>query len=227
VRQQFPEDGTILSLEKMLETDPARPREIVCAELDGRWVAGLMTRVDGANYAMAQLGILKADPEVRRSRVVSALLVRSMQRAVERGLATTSLGFSLPFLGKGPIWFKAKWGAALGFEPARPRMQVLMDLRHGAIRQSLANCPLLHCAGDELVATGWLEPGPAPLKALAREAERYEGIARWHILGRPETLAEAAPVLEANPRVVSCPFAPDAPAAAPVWLGAFLADRTV
>ena len=73
-----------------------------------------MNNAKGDNYAMAQLGIRDADEEVRKSRVVSALLVRSMQRAVELGLATTTLGFSLPFLGKGPIWFKAKWGSFTG-----------------------------------------------------------------------------------------------------------------
>ncbi len=213
VNQQFPDDGTILSLDDMLKSGG----EIVCADQDGEWVAGIMNTTGGGNYAMAQLGIRDADEDVRKGRVVSALLVRSMQRAVELQLDTTTLGFSLPFLGKGPIWFKAKWGCALGFNPIWPSAQVLMDLRHESARQTLANCPMIHLEDGALVATGWLEPGDAPLKALAREAERYEGIDRWHILGAAETLADAAEVLGKNPRVTCVPVAPDADA--PLWLG--------
>ncbi|MDA8587254.1 GNAT family N-acetyltransferase [Rhodobacteraceae bacterium] len=218
INQQFPEDGSILSLEKMLKT--GEQREIVCAYLDGEWVAGIMNQTQDGNYAMAQLGIRDADEAVRKSRVVSALLVRSMQRAVELNLETTTLGFSLPFLGKGPIWFKAKWGSALTFEPRRPTMQVLLDLRHAAIRNALATCPILHSEEGALVATGWLEPGEAPLKALAREAERYTGIAQWYILGETETLAAASEVLAANDRVIPLAITPTGPE--PIWLGTYL-----
>ncbi len=219
VNQQFPEDGTILSLEAML----ASGGEIVCAELDGDWVAGIMNTAANGNYAMAQLGIRDADEAVRKSRVVSALLVRSMQRAVELGLNSTTLGFSLPFLGKGPIWFKAKWGCALSINANWPKMQVLLDLRHAEARRTLAECPILHCEGDALVASAWLEPGDAPLKALAREAERYEGLKTWYMLGEAETLAAAAEVLAANTRIV--PLALDPAASDPIWLGQFLADH--
>ena len=217
VNQQFPEDGTILSLNDMLNGGG----EIVCAELDGEWVAGIRNTRGGDNYAMAQLGIRDADEEVRRSRVVSALLVRSMQRAVELQLQTTTLGFSLPFLGKGPIWFKAKWGCDLVYKPQWPSAQVLLDLTQESARQTLADCPILHLEGDALVASSWLEPGDAPLKALAREAERYRGLARWYMFGTAETLASASDVLQQNDRVIPVPI--DPAAKGPLWLGSRVA----
>ncbi len=219
VNQQFPEDGSIQSLDRMLNGGG----EIVCADQEGEWVAGIMNTSANGNYAMAQLGIRDADEEVRRGRVVSGLLVRSMQRAVELGLQTTTLGFSLPFLGKGPIWFKAKWGCALAFNPNWPRMQVLLDLRHATARRVLADCPLLHCEGNDLVAAAWLEPGEAPLKALAREAERYDGLKTWYMLGTAETLDAAGDVLAANSRVIPVPL--DIARPDPLWLGAVLAPH--
>ena len=220
VNQQFPEDGTILSLEKMLDGDG----ELVCADLDGEWVAGILNTSRDGNYAMAQLGIRDADEAIRRSRVVSALLVRSMQRAVELGLQTTTLGFSLPFLGKGPIWFKAKWGCALGFNPAWQSAQVLMDLSQASVKKALADCPITHLEKGALVATAWLEPGEAPLKAMAREAERYTGLERWYMLGEPETLEAATETLAQNDRVIALPLPPSAPG--PLWLGDFLKTRS-
>ena len=63
------------------------------------------------------LGIRDADDAVRQKRVVAALIVRSLERAVELGRDRASLGRSLPFLGKGPVWFKAKWGGILTATP--------------------------------------------------------------------------------------------------------------
>ena len=216
VRQQFPDDGAILSLDQMLQSGG----ELVCADLDGDWVAGIMNTAHDNNYAMAQLGIRDADAAVRKSRVVSALLVRSMQRAVELELATTTLGFSLPFLGKGPIWFKAKWGCGLGFNPNWRSCQLLLDLRHAASRQTLAECPIIHLENGDLVVVSWLAPGEAALKAMAREAERYTGLTKWYMLGEAETLETAAEVLAANDRVI--PLALEPAASEPIWLGTFL-----
>lgn len=219
VQQQFPDDGTILSLDQMLQSKG----ELVCADLDGDWVAGIMNTTHDKNYAMAQLGIRDADEGVRRSRVVSALLVRSMQRAVELELATTTLGFSLPFLGKGPIWFKAKWGCGLGFNPNWRTCQLLLDLRQAASRQTLAECPIIHLENGDLASVSWLEPGEAPLKAMAREAERYAGISKWYMLGEAETLQAAAQVLAANDRVI--PLALDPAGSEPIWMGTFLGNH--
>lgn len=220
VRQQFPDDGTILSVDKMLE---GNQRELVCADLDGEWVGGIMNETHDTNYAMAQLGILNADETIRNSRVVSALLVRSMQRGVELGLDTTTLGFSLPFLGKGPIWFKAKWGCALQPNPNWRSMQVMLDLRHETVRQTLADCPIIHLENGALSVASWLEPGEAALKALSREAERYTGIAKWYMMGDSDTLDAAAEVLATNDRVVPIKLEVSSPD--PIWLGAVLAER--
>jgi hypothetical protein len=221
VRQQFPEDGTIMSLERMLEILGSHG-ELVCADLDGEWVAGIFNWVSEDNYAMGALGIRGADETVRQKRVVSALLVRGLQRAVELGLATTTLGFSLPFLGKGPIWFKAKWGCTLEFEPRSQMMQMLLDLRHAPVRTALARSPIIHCENGELSVAAWLPPGDDPLKALLREAGRFPGISRWYVLGDPETLRAAGQALEASDRIV--PVEVEVRAAEPLWLGRLTAD---
>ena len=58
---------------------------------------------------------------------------------------------------------------------------------------------------------------------MAREAERYVGIAKWYMLGAPETLEAAAEVLATNERIV--PLALDPASPEPIWLGTFLKDR--
>ena len=163
------------------------------------------------------LGIRDADEAVRQKRVVSALLVRSMQRAVELGRPATTLGSSLPFLGKGPIWFKAKWGCALEFEPGSQGMQVLLDLRHPPVRAALAESPIIHCEKGTLAVTAWLPPGDGPLKALIREAGRFPGISRWYVLADPETLRAAGQALDVGDRIV--PIEVEVRAAEPLWLG--------
>ena len=221
VRQRFPEDGVITPLEIMLEI-LGRPGELVCADLDGEWVAGILNWVSGDDYTMGALGIRGADETVRQKRVVSALLVQSMQRAVELGRSTTTLGTSLPFLGKGPIWFKAKWGCRLEFEPQKPSMQMLLDLRHESVRTALANSPIVHCEKGELCVAAWLPPGDGPRKALIREAGRFPGISRWHVLAEPETLREAEQALEENERIH--PVKVDICATEPLWLGGLTAN---
>ncbi len=220
VRQRFPEDGSIMPLETMLKV-LGRPGELVCADLDGEWVAGILNWVSGDNYTMGALGIRGADEAVRQKRVVSALLVRSMQRAVELGRSTTTLGSSLPFLGKGSIWFKAKWGCTLELAPGNQRMQMLLDLRHETVRTALADSPIIHCDGGELSVAAWLPPGDGPMKSLIREAGRFPGISRWHVLAEPETLRAAGPSLEASERIV--PVGVEVSAAEPLWLGRLIA----
>lgn len=219
VRQRFPDDGTILTLERMLE-GLDRGGELVCAEIDGDWVAGLFNWAGAELYEMGPLGILDADEAVRQKRVVSGLLVRSMQRALELGLPEATLGFSLPFLGKGPIWFKAKWGCSLEVEARGRRMQLYLDLRHAAVRQVLADSPLVHHGPDGLAVAAWLEPGEAPLKALVREAGRYPGVTAWHVLGEAATLDAARDAFADNDLVD--PIAVDPASAEPLWLGRLL-----
>jgi hypothetical protein len=216
VQQQFPDDGAIMPLETMLE-NLGRQGELVCADLDGEWVAGIFNTASGSNYAMGPLGIRDADETVRQQRVVSALFVRGMQRAVELGRRTTTLGSSLPFLGKGPIWFKAKWGCTLEFEPRTPAMQMLLDLRHAPVRAALARSPIILRDNGALSVAAWLPPGDDPLKALLREAERYSGISTWHVLADPETLRAARPALEERDRIA--PLAVEVGDAEPLWLG--------
>lgn len=223
VRQRFPDDGTIMSLKYLLNS-VENGGELVCADLDGEWVAGLFNWVLADNYAMGPLGIRDADEAVRQKRVVSALLVASMERAVELGKPTATLGFSLPFLGKGPIWFKAKWGCTLEVGARERKMQMFLDLRHAPVRKAIAESPIIHYEAGELVVSTWLPPGEAALKTIVREVKRFPGIPRWHVFTAPETLALAQEELDAADRIL--PLALDVNASEPLWLGLLISAES-
>lgn len=219
VAQRFPEDGRIMSVDKMLR-DLDRGGELVCADIDGTWVAGIFNVTHDASYALRSLGIRDADLAVRQKRVVAALIVRSLERSVELGKDRASLGRSLPFLGKGPVWFKAKWGGIVTLGPATSMMHMLLDLRHAAVRRLLSESPIIHTEGDALVVSTWLEPGEKPLQTTVRDAGRFPGITRWYVVGQPETLAAGAEVLSASERAVPVPVTPIGDR--PLWLGEVL-----
>ncbi len=219
VAHRFPDDGRIKSVGKML-ADLDRGGELVCADIDGDWVAGILNIRHEASYALMSLGIRDADDAVRQKRVVAALIVRSLERAVELGRDRASLGRSLPFLGKGPVWFKAKWGGILTRDPAAQDMHMFLDLRHGAVRRILSTSPVIHSEGDALVVSTWLEPGDKSLQATARDAGRFPGISRWYVLGEPDTLTAGAAQLSAGERIVPVPVTPRG--AGPLWLGEIL-----
>jgi hypothetical protein len=216
VAQQFPEDGRVGSVENMLD-ELGRGGELVCADIDGVWVAGMFNIRHGDRYAMMSLGIRDADNAVRQKRVVAALIIRSLERAVELGVDRATLGKSLPFLGKGPVWFKAKWSGKLSCDSATPEVEMFLDLRHAAVRRMLAASPVIHAEGGSLVVSAWLEPGDDPLKVTTREAGRFPGITRWYVLGEPETLAAGAEALATRERIVPVPVTPHADH--PLWLG--------
>ena len=219
VAHRFPEDGRIMSARRML-SELDRGGELVCADIDGEWVAGIFNVCNEDRYALKNLGIRDADNAVRQKRVVSALIVRSLERAVELGKDRASLGRSLPFLGKGPVWFKAKWGGIVTLGPAAQDMHMFMDLRHAAVRRMLSTSPIIHTEGDALVVSTWLEPGDKPLQATARDAGRFPGISRWYVLAHPETLEAGAALLSASERIVPVPVTPRGNR--PLWLGEIL-----
>jgi len=219
VQGRFPEDGRVASVDRMLAR-LAQGGELVCADLDGEWVAGLFNSVRADVYAMGSLGIRDASEDVRQKRVVSALILQSLQRAVELGRPAATLGASLPFLGKGPIWFKAKWGCTLRAEDDVPRMVAFLDLRHETVRRALADRPVVHFHGDGLAAVAWLPPGEAAAKTIAREAGRYPGISRWHVLGTQDALSAAGQMLQDNDRIVPIPV--EMRSVEPLWLGQIL-----
>lgn len=220
VAHQFPEDGRIGSVARMLGS-LHQGGELVCADIDGEWVAGIFNVSENSTYALMTLGIRDADEAVRQKRVVAALMVRSLERAVELGRHRATLGRSLPFLGKGPVWFKAKWSGTITRDPATPDMHMFMDLRHDAVRRMLAASPIIHRHGDDLVVSTWLEPGETALKATTRDAGRFPGISRWYVLAEPGTLAGGASLLEAEDGIVLVPVNPGGDG--PLWLGEVLA----
>ena len=206
VAHRFPEDGEIVRVEDMLDR-LNRGGELVCADIDGAWVAGMFNLASPESYDLGSLGIRDADDAVRQKRVVAALIVRSLEQAVELGRGQATLGRSLPFLGKGPVWFKAKWGGTLKRGALGPvqDLHMFMDIRHAAVRRMLSASPIIHAEGNELVVSTWLEPGDKPLQVTTRDAGRFPGISRWYVLAEPQTLAAAGAQLSASERIVPVP----------------------
>jgi hypothetical protein len=214
---RFPEDGWIAPVENMLDK-LSKGGELVCADIDGAWVGGVFNVAHETSYELGTLGIHEGDETVRQKGVVAALIVRSLERAVELGRNRATLGQSLPFLGRGSVWFKAKWGGIVTRNPAMPELHMFMDLRHAAVRRMLSTTPIIHVEGDSLVASTWLERGAKFLRAAAGDAGRFPGISRWHFLAEPQTLAVAESQLSANELIVPVPVTLRGDDS-PLWLG--------
>lgn len=222
VAQQHPEDGRVGSVRKML-SDLELGGELVCADIDGEWVAGILNIAHEDRYALMSLGIRDADNSVRQKRVVAALIIRSLERAVELGQPRATLGRSVPFLGKGPVWFKVKWNGVVTRDPSAEDLYFFMDLRHEAVRRMLSASPVIHSEDDALVATTWLDPGEKSLQATVRDAGRFPGIPRWYVLSEPETLAAGSEQLASNEHIVPVPIVPGG--SRPLWLGEVLSTH--
>jgi Acetyltransferase (GNAT) domain len=202
--QRYPEDGLTAPVESMLDK-LSQGGELVCADIDGTWVAGLFNVAKETSYDLGAVGIRDADDSVRQKSVVAALLVRSFERAVELGRDRVWLGRSLPFLGKSSVYFKEKWGAVITRDAAIPDLHMFLDIRHAAVRRMLSATPIVHTEDDALVVSTWLEPGAQPVRDTARDARRFPGISRWYVLAEPQTLAGAAEQLSASERIVPVP----------------------
>lgn len=223
VRERFPEDGAVRALDDMLASVRGAG-ELLCADLDGEWVAGLLSSDFEDNYSMGALGIRGADEEIRQKRVVSALIVAALQRAVERGRPVATLGQSLPFLGKGPIWFKAKWGCSLELAKRPQTVRILADLRHAQVQRALAQSPIILVENGAMCVATWLPPDEGSLATLLREVDRFAGLSRWYVMAAPETLAAAGPALDAQDRIV--PVEVEAGGTQPLWLGSIIGRAT-
>jgi hypothetical protein len=222
---RFPEDGRVAPVEDMLDK-LSEGGELVCADIDGVWVAGLFNVANETSYDLGVLGIRDADDAVRQKSVVAALLVRSFERAVELGRDRAWLGRSLPFLGKSSVYFKEKWGAMITRDTAIPDLHMFLDIRHIAVRRMLSATPIIHAEDDALVVSTWLEPGAKPVRDTTRDAGRFPGISRWYVLGEPQTLTDAADRLSASERIVPVPVTLRGDDRS-VWLGETLPGPTV
>jgi hypothetical protein len=220
---RFPEDGRSAPVEYMLD-QLGKGGELVCADIDGAWVAGVFNVANEASYELGTLGIRDGDETLRQKGVVGALIVRSLERAVELGRRRATLGQSLPFLGKGSVWFKAKWGGVITRNPAMPEMHMFMDLRHAAVRRMLSATPIIHTRGGELVVSTWLDPGKESLQDAARGPGWFPGISRWYVLAEPKTLVAGDPKLSTDERIVpiAVTLRDDDP---PLWLGELVPGR--
>jgi len=219
VAQQFPEDGRVQSVREMLHSLD-QGGELICADIEGEWVAGIFNHNLASHYALMSLGIRDADNSVRQKRVVAALMIKSLERAVELERDRATLGRSLPFLGKGPVWFKSKWSGIITRAPDTRDLQMVMDLRHSSVRRMLAASPIIHVDNGALAASVWLDSGEKPLEVVQRDSGRFPGISRWYVLAEPETLAASASRLEDGDRVAPIPIGPAGDR--PIWLGEVL-----
>jgi hypothetical protein len=224
VAHRFSEDGQVMSVGNMLDKLD-HGGELVCADVEGVWVAGIFNVCHEESYALGSLGIRDADHAVRQKRVVAALIVRSLERAVELGRDRASLGKSLPFLGKGSVWFKAKWGGIVTRDPSIRDMLMFIDLRRAAARRMLSASPIIHTEGDALVASTWLDPGDKLLRSTVRDTERFPGISRWYVLAHPETMAAGAALMSASERIMPVPVTPVGDRA--LWLGEVLSGAVI
>jgi hypothetical protein len=220
VDSRFPNDGDLETVESLLQR-AQDGSELICLDSDGEWLAGIFNRRNEGAYRLGRLGIRGGDEDVRRKHVTSALLVRSFERGVELGSNRATLGASIPFLGKGPIWFKAKWGGVLDLD-GQSRVLVLLDIRHETIQQVLSQTPILHDYKGELAAAFWLSPGPEALKKLNRDVKMFQGVRRWHAFAGPETIAQGAIALSEMDGIVPVVVQPEANS--PIWVGGLVRD---
>lgn len=216
---RFPEDGKPEAVEKAVQR-LSEGAELVCLDLNGEWVAGILNGVRDGVYRLGAVGIRDGDEEIRRKHAIAALLVRSFERAVEYGCGEVTLGHSVPFLGKGSVWFKAKWGGVLRLRRSVTKAYVMADLRDEAVRRVLADRPLIHCADGELAVSLWLRPGATALEDTVRDAGRYPGVERWFVLGERETIIAGGDALAANRKIVPVPV--ELGKGGALWLGELL-----
>jgi hypothetical protein len=223
VAHRFPEDGWVAPVEEMLDK-LGRGGELVCAYIDEDWVAGVFNVANQTSYDLGGLGIRDGDDTVRRTGVVAALIVRSFERAIELDYSRATLGRSLPFLGKGSIWFKAKWGGIVGKDRAIPDLHMFLDVRHAPVRRMLSATPVIHAEDDALVVSKWLMSGDRSVRDTVEDAGRFPGISRWYVLAEPQTLTAADAQLSANERIVPIPVTLQGED--PIWLGEALRSHT-
>ncbi len=219
VAHQYPDDGRIIPLTRMLE-DLGRGGELICADIEDQWVAGIYNVSHGDRYALMSLGIRDADRDVRQKRVVAALIVRSLQRGVELGLPRATLGRSLPFLGKGPVWFKAKWSGVITRQHTTPSMHMFIDLNNAAARRMLSTSPVIHVKNGALAVSKWLENGEKAIKDTVRDAARFPGISEWLVLSEPNTLEVAMDALKSQQNITPVPV--EWGGDSPIWLAEVL-----
>lgn len=224
LEKRFPRDGRPDTLDDLV-CQLKDGGELLCLDRGGEWLAGIFNTASGRHYALGSLGIRDGSEEIRRMHVASALIVKSCERAIELGIREASLGRSLPFLGKGPVWFKAKWGGVLRLDQHSPRLRMLMDLRSPAVRKILGAQPVLLCEGEDIALAAWQAPGSEALRTTLRDASRFPGIIRRYVLGTPETIGAALADFAANPAIVPIPVPHAAPE--PLWLGKILREKPV
>lgn len=197
--------------------------ELLCLDIDGEWVAGMLNvRIDDT-YAFRLMGVRDGDADLIKLRPIPALFVFSMERAITQGIKTVWLGTTIPLLGEGNARFKAKWGSTIDRSPfARATGQLFLDLRHECVRSFLSREPVVTCVGDSLRAVRWLEPGAAPLKRVCRDVDRFRGIERWYVMGTPDVIDEGMAAMTEQRSIFPVTVEPSSEV--PCWIGELIAD---
>ena len=218
LNQRFPDDAVVSSPDTLIEW-LGRGGELICAEQNGEWLAGFFNVCHDDRYALNWMGVRDGDASIRRSHIIAALYVRSMERGVELGRPRATFGRALPFLGKGPAWFKAKWGGVIAADPDQAgSMFMFADMRHAAIRRMLADSPVVFDHEGLLAAALWIEGGENdPAKRVRREVDHFAGIERWFVFGPAESIDRLGEAIARDPRIATIEVRAAHPE--PCWLG--------
>ena len=219
LKERFPYDGQLEAIEKTLSKFEKRG-ELICLDSENEWLAGIINFVGENCYSLGRLGIRGGSDDIRRKYVVSALIVRSLERGVELGSNCAGLGRSIPFLGKGPIWFKAKWGGLLSLSNDLKRPMMLLDVRHQSVRKVLSRNPILLCDSNILAVACWLEAGNSNLQKLLREKRMFPSVERWYVIGEASAIDPCSDVFSTIPSIV--PVTLSSVLSEPIWLGQLL-----
>lgn len=189
--------------------------ELLCLYHDGEWIGGQFNTVSDGRYVLAWIGI--RDGADVPSATITALYIKSMERAIERGLSELSLGISLPFLDDGIGRFKGLWGGNITREPyLRTTAHLFADARQKRVQRFLTEHPTIFCRGEDLFGIRWLEEGTRPLRHICRDANRFHSIKRWYVLAEPEVLNAAQGRLAEFENLTPVPINPLAQF--PAWL---------
>lgn len=109
------EEALRFSIESVCGTLSAPGGELLRVFHQGRWVAGVVCRLQPDGYRLLHLGWLQGDRDLLRIGVIAAVYHAGLRRAFELGQKKLILGGTLPYLEDGVFAYKAKWGARIDY----------------------------------------------------------------------------------------------------------------
>jgi lipid II:glycine glycyltransferase (peptidoglycan interpeptide bridge formation enzyme) len=120
---------------------------------EGRRLAGGALSVRGETPRFRYLGILDADPKLRKLGVLPALYVYVLDWAKRHGHERVNLGGCRPFLKDGVLQFKKKFNMSLSNGGYRKILYINPLSMEKAVTACLASNPFIRLDGEHLVVT--------------------------------------------------------------------------